>query len=387
MKIVIIGTAYPMRGGIAHYVSLLYKVLLKRGHNVKIISFKRQYPSIFFPGKTQQDLSKEIEPIPSEPILDSIGPLSWIRAFFAIRRFQADLVVYKYWMPFFAPCYAAISFLIRLFTRTKILYLCDNIIPHERRIEDRLLTRIGLWNVHYFIVQSQVVKNDLLDFRPNANYKEVPHPVYEIFSKSFDKKDARKQLNLEPNDNVILFFGYVRKYKGLHILLDAMPKVLEEMNIKLLVAGEFYDDEQGYRNQIERLGIKDSVSVFADYIPNEEVGLYYSAADVVVLPYISATQSGIVQIAYNYDTPVITTNVGGLPEVVDEGKTGFIVPSEDVDSLAKSIVHFFKIKNKAEFSTNISEYKKQFSWDRMAAEIEGFATVDFLKNTQHKVTK
>ncbi|HEX9972364.1 MAG TPA: glycosyltransferase, partial [bacterium] len=278
MKIVIIGTAYPMRGGIAHYVSLLYKVLLKRGHDVKIISFKRQYPSIFFPGKTQQDLSKEIEPIPSESIIDSIGPLSWVRAFFAIRRFKADLVVYKYWMPFFAPCYAAISFLTRLFTKTKILYLCDNIIPHERRIEDRLLTRIGLWNAHYFIVQSKVVKNDLLDFRPNAAYKEVPHPVYEIFSKSFDKLEARKQLNFKANDNVILFFGYVRKYKGLHVLLDAIPKVLEETNVKLLVAGEFYDDEQGYREQIQRLGISDSVSIFADYIPNEEVGLYYIAA-------------------------------------------------------------------------------------------------------------
>ncbi|HEX9972247.1 MAG TPA: glycosyltransferase, partial [bacterium] len=302
------------------------------------------------------------------------GPLSWVRAFFAIRRFKADLVVYKYWMPFFAPCYAAISFLTRIFTRTKILYLCDNIIPHERRIEDRLLTSIGLWHVHYFIVQSKVVKNDLLEFRPNAAYKEVPHPVYELFSKSFDKSEARKQLNLQENENVILFFGYVRKYKGLHVLLDAIPKVLEETNVKLLVAGEFYDDEQGYRDQIQRLGISDSVSIFADYIPNEEVGLYYSAADVVVLPYISATQSGIVQIAYNYDKPVITTNVGGLPEVIDEGKTGFIVPSEDVAALAKSIVHFFKIKDKIDFSKNISEYKKQFSWDRMAAEIEGFIT-------------
>ncbi|MCU0642804.1 MAG: glycosyltransferase [bacterium] len=317
-------------------------------------------------------MSKEIEPIPSEPILDSIGPFSWIHAFFSIRRFKADLVVYKYWMPFFAPCYAAISFLTRIFTRTKILYLCDNIIPHERRIEDRLLTSIGLWNVHYFIVQSKVVKNDLLEFRPNAIYKEVPHPVYEIFSKSFDKKEARNQLNLKAADNVILFFGYVRKYKGLHVLLDAMPKVLQETNVRLLVAGEFYDDEQGYRDQIQRLGIGNSVSIFADYIPNEEVGLYYSAADVVVLPYISATQSGIIQIAYNYDKPVITTNVGGLPEVVDEGKTGFIVPSEDVDALATSIVSFFKIKDKIDFSKNISEYKKQFSWDRMAAEIEAF---------------
>ena len=361
-----------MRGGIAHYVALLYKVLIKRGHDVKIISFKRQYPSIFFPGKTQQDLSKEVEPIPSEPLLDSIGPLSWIRTFFAIRKYQADLVVFKYWMPFFAPPYAVISFLARLFTKTKIVYLCDNIIPHERRIEDRLLTRIGLWNVHYFIVQSKIVKNDLLEFRPNAIYKEVPHTVYEIFSTPFTREQARKHFKLSAKEKVILFFGYVRKYKGLHHLLDAMPLVLKQLKVKLLIAGEFYDDEHQYREQIKKLWLNDFVAVHGDYIPNEQVGLFYHAADVVVLPYISATQSGIIQIAYHYDKPVITTDVGGLPEVVDQGKTGFIVPSENVDALTEAIVKFFKVQNKINFTKNISEYKKQFSWDRMAEEIEGF---------------
>lgn len=370
MKIVIIGTAYPMRGGIAHYVALLYKILVKRGHDVKIISFKRQYPSIFFPGKTQQDLSKENEPIPSEPILDSIGPLSWIRTFLSIDKYQADLVIFKYWMPFFAPCYAAIGFLTRLFTRTKILYLCDNIIPHERRIEDKLLTRIGLWNVHYFIVQSKAVKNDLLDFRPDAIYREVPHPVYEIFSNPYNREQARKHFNLKSKDKVMLFFGYVRKYKGLHYLIQAMPAVLKQLDIKLLIAGEFYEDREKYLEHIQQLGINDSVFVFDDYIPNEEVGLYYNAADVVVLPYVSATQSGIIQIAYNYNKPVITTNVGGLPEVIEEGKTGFIVPSQNAEALAETIVTFFKIKNEKKFSENIKEYKRQFSWHRMAEEIE-----------------
>ncbi len=370
MKIVIIGTAYPMRGGIAHYVALLYKVLMKRGHDVKIISFKRQYPSIFFPGKTQQDLSKEIESTPSEPILDSIGPFSWIRTFLQIYRFNADLVIFKYWMPFFAPCYAAISFLTRLLSKTKTLYLCDNIIPHERRFEDRLLTHLGLWNVHYFIVQSKVVKRDLLLFRPNAIYKEVPHPVYEIFSNNYTRNDARKHFNLKPNEKVILFFGYVRKYKGLYYLIQAIPAVLKQLDVKLLIAGEFYEDREKYLEQIQQLGINDSVFVFDDYIPNEDVGLYYNAADVVVLPYVSATQSGIIQIAYNYNKPVITTNVGGLPEVIEEGKTGFIVPSENAEALAETIVMFFKIKNKGKFTENIKEYKQQFSWDRMAEEIE-----------------
>jgi glycosyltransferase involved in cell wall biosynthesis len=170
----------------------------------------------------------------------------------------------------------------------------------------------------------------------------------------------------------MLFFGYVRKYKGLHYLLDAMPLVLKQITVKLLIAGEFYDDEQQYREQIKKLGLNDFVSVHGDYIPNEEVGLFYYAADVVVLPYISATQSGIIQIAYNYDKPVITTDVGGLPEVVDQGKTGFIVPSENVEAIAESIIKFFKVQDKINFAKNISEYKKQFSWDRMAEEIEGF---------------
>ena len=372
MKIVIIGTAYPMRGGIAHYVALLYKILAKRGHDVKIISFKRQYPSIFFPGKTQQDLSKEIEAIPSEPMLDSIGPLSWIRTFLSIYKYQADLVIFKYWMPFFAPCYAAVAFLTRLFTKTKVLYLCDNIIPHERRIEDRLLTRIGLWNVDYFIVQSQTVKKDLLEFRPDAIYREVPHPVYEIFGNPYTREQAREYFSLKPDDKVILFFGYVRKYKGLHYLIQAMPAIREQMDVKLLIAGEFYDDREKYLEQIEQLNLQNVVSVFDDYIPNEHVGFYFNAADIVVLPYASATQSGIIQIAYNYDKPVITTNVGGLPEVVEEGKTGFIVPAEDVESLTAAIIKFFKIKNKATFTDYIKKYKKQFSWDRMASEIEQF---------------
>lgn len=372
MKIIIVGTSFPMRGGIAHYVALLYKKLRERGHDVNIISFKRQYPSLFFPGKTQQDTSKEVVSLPSEPILDSIGPASWVRTFLAIYRYQPDLVIFKYWMPFFAPAYAAVSFLTRLFTKTKLMYICDNIIPHEHRFEDRLLTHIGLWNIHYFIVQSHSVKMDLLKFKPGANFKEVPHPVYEIFSDPFTPEQAREKLKIRKEELVILFFGFIREYKGLHILLQALPLVLKHIDVKLLVAGEFYDDSAKYFDLIEKLNLKDAVSVFDDYIPNEDVGLYYSASDVVVLPYISATQSGIIQIAYNYNKPVITTNVGGLPEVVKEGETGFIVPAENPEALAQAIIEFFKTKEKIPFGKNVEEFKKQFSWDRMASEIEEF---------------
>ncbi|MFZ5517367.1 MAG: glycosyltransferase [Candidatus Zhuqueibacterota bacterium] len=372
MKIVIIGTSYPMRGGIAHYVALLYQKFIERGHDVKIISFKRQYPSLFFPGKTQQDTSKEVVSLPSEPMLDSIGPLSWIRTFLSIYRFRPDLVIFKYWMPFFAPCYAAVSFLTRLFTRTKLVYICDNIIPHEQRLEDRLLTHLGLWNIHYFIVQSAAVKADLLKFKPGANFKEVPHPVYEIFSNPFTQEQARGKLKFGKEDNLLLFFGFVREYKGLHILLRALPSVLKQMPVKLIIAGEFYDDSSRYLDLIKKLNLEPVVFVFDEYIPNEDVGLYYSAADVVVLPYISATQSGIIQIAYNYNKPVITTNVGGLPEVVKEGETGFIVPAENPDALAQAIVTFYRKRKSVPFHAHIAAFKKQFSWDRMASEIESF---------------
>jgi glycosyltransferase involved in cell wall biosynthesis len=372
MKIVIIGTAYPMRGGIAHYVALLYKTLIKRGHEVKILSFKRQYPTIFFPGKTQQDLSEEIEQLPSEPVLDSIGPLSWLKTFLKIYKYQPDLIIYKYWMPFFAPCYAVVSFLTRLFTKTKIMYICDNIVPHESRPEDRFLTRIGLWNVHYFIVMSNIVKASLLYYRPQANYREAPHPVYDFFLDNYTREEARQKLGLQKNDKVILFFGYVRQYKGLHILLQAMPLLLKEMDVKLVVAGEFYDKRENYTSIIGDLNIQDSVSIYDDYIPNEKVGMFYSAADVVVLPYITATQSGIIQIAYNYNKPVITTNVGGLPEVVDEGKTGFTVPPENPDELAQAVLKFFELTKKENFSKNVQVYKQQFSWDRLVEEVESF---------------
>jgi len=370
MKIVIIGTAYPMRGGIAHYISQLYKKLIQREHEIKIISFKRQYPSIFFPGKTQQDLSEEIEPLPSKPLLDSIGPLSWIRTFIEIYRYQPDLIIFKYWMPFFAPCYSAVSFLTRLFTRTKILYICDNIVPHESNPPDKLLTKIGLWNVHYFIVMSNTVKKSLLDYKPQANFRETPHPVYDYFQDNFSRENARKNLGLNKDDRVLLFFGYVRQYKGLHTLLKAIPLVLKKANVKLIVAGEFYDSREKYENLINELGINYAVKIYDDYIPNEKVAMFYNAVDVVVLPYVSATQSGIIQIAYNYNKPVITTNVGGLPEVVEEGKTGFIVPAEDPEKLAEAIIDFFEINNPESFSNYIAEYKQRFSWDRLVSEIE-----------------
>ncbi len=372
MKIILIGPAHPLRGGIAHHTGQLYKKLIQRGHKVKIISFKRQYPSIFFPGKTQHDLSKDAEALPSELILDSIGPISWLRVFLRIYRFQPDFIAFSYWMPFFAPCYGSISFLTRLFTKTKILFICHNIVPHESSPLDRFLTRLALWNVHFFIVMSKTVQKSLLNFKPNAVYRETPHPVYDHFKADLDGKTARRRLNLSPEENVLLFFGYVRKYKGLHTLIEAMPFILKKIKVKLLVAGEFYDDRKKYTDRIEQLKIEKSVLLFDEYIPNEKVGDFFAAADVVVLPYISATQSGIIQIAYRYNKPVITTDVGGLPEVTVDGKTGYIVPAQNPQALAAAVVRFFSDENGKKFEKFIAEYKKKFSWERLVEEVEGF---------------
>jgi len=282
-------------------------------------------------------------------------------------------VVYKYWMPFFAPCYGTIVLLTRLFTRTKSLYIGDNIVPHEQiPVVDWLLTKWALWKVDYFIVQSQTVENDLLRFKPRARFRQVPHPVYEIFTADYTQQTARTRLNLADDEKVLLFFGYVRAYKGLHHLIAALPEVLSEMPVRLLIAGEFYEDEEKYIQQIKELGLEQAILLKTDYIPNEEVGLYFTAADVTVLPYLSATQSGIIQIAYNFDKPVITTDVGGLPEVIEPGKTGFIVPTADNHALAQAIIRFFRAREGTDFPGYIKTYKKRFSWENLAEAITGF---------------
>jgi glycosyltransferase involved in cell wall biosynthesis len=368
MNIVIVGTAYPLRGGIAHYNALLYKHLSKR-HNVAIVTFSRQYPSILFPGKTQDEQGGIENALPTEQLIDSINPFTWYTTAKAIARKKPDLLIFKYWLPFFGPCFGTISRLVRRWTGTKVLFICDNVVPHEKRFGDRAFTQYAFRPVDAFIVMSAAVEKDLNSFWPGSRCALVPHPVYEIFGSSVPKDKARAELDIA-DEHVILFFGYVRRYKGLHILLDAMPAILKSVNLKLMVVGEFYEDEQKYRNQITANGIEKNVVVHSDYVPNEEVSKYFSAADVVVLPYVSATQSGIVQIAYQFDKPVIATDVGGLSEVVLNGRTGFIVKPEAPGAVAEAVVRFYKEGREAEFVRNVQEEKKKYSWDNIVQAIE-----------------
>lgn len=367
MNVVIVGTAYPLRGGIAHYNALLAEYLKKK-HSVETITFKRQYPKLLFPGKTQEETGTPMYVEPAPQLIDSINPLNWIAVAKIIRNKKPDLVIFKYWLPFFGPCFGTIAKFVKKKAHTKVLFICDNIIPHERRIGDIQFTRHAFKYVDYFIVQSDVVEQQLNQHFPDSMYRKVPHPVYENFGLPQPKQRAREVLGIK-SEKVILFFGYVRPYKGLMVLIEAMKQIA---GVLLLVVGEFYDEEAKYRQRVKNLNLESCIRFIADYVPNEDVTTYFSAADVIVLPYLSATQSGITQIAYNFDKPVIATNVGGLAEVVIDGKTGFIVPPNNPGAIASAVKRFYEGQMEKEFKANVKIEKKKYSWDNFVDAIEGF---------------
>ena len=371
MKITILSTAYPLRGGIAHYNALLARALGAR-HDVETITFKRQYPALLFPGSTQQEQDDAPPAPPAPALMDSVNPLNWVAVGREVRRRRPDLIIFKYWLPFFGPCFGTIARVARRRTRTRSLVICDNVIPHERRPFDRAFTGYLFSATDYFIVQSRAVERDLLAFRPGAVYRFAPHPVYDIFGRALPQQEARRQLGITA-PRVLLFFGYVRRYKGLQVLLEAMARTGPSLGVHLLVVGEFYDDERSYRGQIESLGLAPHVTVVSSYVPNSAVARYFSAADAVVLPYLSATQSGIAQIAYNFDTPVLATDVGGLAEVVLDGVTGFVVPPGDPDALAGAIRRFYSEGRSGEFRARVAREKHAYSWENLVDAIEQMA--------------
>jgi glycosyltransferase involved in cell wall biosynthesis len=385
MNIQILGTAYPLRGGIAHYSGLLAAHLSKH-HHVDVITFKRQYPTFFFPGKTQQETGAAGTPLKSEQLIDSINPFNWIRVGLQLRKRQPDVVIFKYWLPFFGPCFGTICFIIKCLRSTCVIAICDNVIPHEHRWGDYVFTRYAFSSVDAFVIQSGTVENDLKMMVRNPVYRRVAHPVYENFGFVIPKEEARKRLELQA-ERIILFFGYVRRYKGLHTLIDAMKHVKAFLNVKLLVVGEFYDNEADYREHISREGLDEVINVVSDYIPNEKVSEYFSAADVVVLPYHSATQSGITQIAYNFNKPVIVTNVGGLTETVIDGVSGLIVPPESPQALANAILRFYRENLETMYSEGVKKEKAKYSWENLVQAIEELAKTrrENLEHTSNEV--
>jgi len=368
MKITIIGVFPPYRGGISHFNQLLYKNLVKE-HEVSIINFSRQYPSMFFPGKSQLDNNLSNYKIFNKRLLDSINPISWINVFKKLINISPNLVIYKYWMPFFAPSLGTIAFLVRNSSRIKSLCIIDNLIPHEKRLGDMVLSKYIVNNTDYFLVMSKTVEKDLLRIKPYAKYRFAEHPLYINFGESIPKQEARKKLRIN-EENVILYFGYIRKYKGVNYLINAIPEILKNVDLKVIIAGEFYEDNEPYLRAIKGTGKENKILLVDQFIPDDEVNIYFSAADLVVLPYIDATQSGIVRIAFNYNLPCIVTDVGGLPDMVNDGKTGYIIPPRDSGAIAKSVAKFFLSSNREKMIENVKKEKTKFSWSKFINKIQ-----------------
>ena len=375
MKICLIGPTYPFRGGISHYTTLLYRHLKKR-HNVTFISFKRQYLRLLFPGKTDIDPSKkQFRENGVIPMIDSVNPFTWFKSARKILNMKPDLIIIPWWVSVWAPLFWTITMLIKIFNNSKILFLCHNVVEHESSWIDKILTKFVLKNGDLFIVHSKEDKHNLVSMFPEAIVRQNFHPTYDVFNLGdFDPEIIRKRYGID--GNIILFFGFIRKYKGLKYLIKALPEVLSKINVTLLIIGEFWKDKNEHLQLIDSLGIKEKIIIVDEYVPNEEVGLYFSVADIVVQPYISATGSGIIQIAFGFNKPVIATKVGCLPEVVEDGKTGYLVPPEDSYELAQAILKFFREGNVEEFRKNIEKENYKFSWDRMVDVIENLAQSD-----------
>ncbi|MEY3349064.1 MAG: hypothetical protein RLY46_1103 [Bacteroidota bacterium] len=368
-KIIIIGSAFPLRGGgITTFNERLAAEFQQLGHEVIIYSFSLQYPSFLFPGKSQYANRPEPKNIKIKSVINSVNPLNWIKVGNQIAQEKPSLVLIRYWLPFMSPALGTIARVIRRKKNTKIVCIADNIIPHEKRTADKILTKYFMLPIDGFITMSNKVTQDLLQFNSNANYKQVVHPLYDNFGKIIDKREARKYLKIEPNIKLVLFFGFIGEYKGLDLLLDAMDTDdVKKQSIQLIVAGEFYQNKDVYLDQINQKGISSQVRIIDDFIPDDMVRYYCCAADVIVQPYKKATQSGVTPLAYHFEVPMIVTNVGGLPEMVKDGESG-LVCEPNSQSIAEHISEFFN-KGVDYFLPGLKAEKEKFSWSSFVSSI------------------
>jgi glycosyltransferase involved in cell wall biosynthesis len=373
MRICLVGPSYPFRGGIAHYTTLLYKHLRRR-HDSAFFSFSRQYPRWLFPGKTDKDNSQiAIKEEGVEATLDSMNPWSWYLTYKKIRAHQPDLVIFPWWIFFWTPQFAFLTRMIHANTDARVLFICHNVVAHESHFIARWCTKYVLTGADLFLVHSSEDLKNLKAMMPQATVKQAFHPSYDKFPRTdLSRESARRLLGVD--GNVILFFGFIRPYKGLDYLLAALPKILSEARVTLLIVGEFWDDQVRYLQQIKALGIDGAVKVIDAYVPNEEVERYFVAADLLVMPYTSATGSGIVQLSFGFGLPVLVTSVGALPEVVKAGETGLIVPPRDPDAIAEKVLMFFKNGMGEALARNIASEKKRFTWDNVVETIEQLVT-------------
>lgn len=364
-KITIIGSAYPYRGGIAASNERLAYAFQAQGHRVDLQTFSLQYPDFLFPGKTQYATEDAPENLQIYRSINSMNPLNWWQTGRKIAQQRPDVVICRFWLPFMGPCFGTIGRMIKKNKHTQFITIADNIIPHEKRIGDKQLTQYFVNTCDGFIAMSKSVLEELAIFTDSPHKRYIPHPIYDNYGELLPKIAARQWLGLEQDDKVLLFFGLVRKYKGLDILLEAMAdERIKQANIKLMVVGEYYDDKSYYEELINKYQLQNNIISKPQFIPNEEVRYYFCAADMLVQPYKTATQSGISQMAYHFERPMLVSNVGGLPEIVPHGVVGYVVPPT-AKEVADSIMDFYQQNKEATFTQNVAEQKKQFSWERM----------------------
>jgi glycosyltransferase involved in cell wall biosynthesis len=362
-KLVIIGPAWPLRGGLSAFDEKLATQFTEKGIQTKIDTFSLQYPNILFPGKSQYTTDPKPKDVNISVCINSINPLNWIKIGLKLYREKPDLIIVRYWIPFLAPCLGTILKIAKKNNHTKVISIVDNMIPHEKRMGDRLLTQYFVKTVDGFIAMSEKVKNDIKTF----SHKPVsisPHPIFNHFGDPITKMEARTQLGLSQEKKIILFFGYIRKYKGLDLLIQAMSsESIKKLNIQLMIVGEFYEDARTYHDLVISLGLQNQISFYSNYIPDGEVKNYVCSADFIIQPYKNATQSGVTPLAYHFEKPMLVTNVGGLADTVPNLKTGIVV-EPTTNAIVKGIETLYEL-GENHFIPNIIEEKKKYSWAQM----------------------
>lgn len=376
MKILFIGPAYPYRGGLATFNECMARQFIKEGEDVKLETFTLQYPSFLFPGTTQYSTDPAPEDLNISRTINSINPFNWFKVGKRIAEENYDMVLVRFWLPFMAPCLGTISRLIRKNKKTKVFAIVDNMIPHEKRIGDITLGKYFVNSVDGFITLSQSVLDDVNKFDKHNKPKIcTPHPVYNIYGETCKKELACEKLMIDPSFKYVLFFGFIREYKGLDILMESFKYLPND--IKLIVAGEFYNNSERYKRLEKELNLFGRIHWFTEFIPTNEVATYFSAAEIVAQPYKTATQSGVTQVAYQLEKPMLVTNVGGLAEIVPHGKVGYVT-EVNPEAVANAIKDFYENDRTAEFLPHIRTEKQKYSWSELNSKTrELFSTPNY----------
>ncbi len=369
MKIISLGPAHPYRGGPATFNDRLAQQFISEGHVNDIVTFSLQYPRLLFPGKTQYTDGPAPEGVNITRRLNSVNPFNWIKTGLKIKWQKPDLLLLRFWLPFLGPSLGTVARIVKSNKHTKVICIFDNVVPHEKRAGDKILTRYLTFSIDGAIVMSQTVMYDLKIFRNNIPVKLSPHPLFDNYGKKVSREDALKSLGLDSGNSYLLFFGFIRAYKGLDLLIEAFSdKRLRNRKLKLIIAGEFYEDDAPYRELTKKYNLEKDIIFHDHFIKDSDIPLFFGAADLVVQPYKTATQSGVTQIAFNFEKPMLVTDVGGLREIVPDGKCGYVVKPES-KYIADAIVDYFDNKREAHFTEGVKREKEKFAWDKMTGSI------------------